>query len=68
MITTSWLFKQAFECPLQPADFRRHAEILIGVVPCSADEISEAAERLTARLIDLVAIQEISVETDELIV
>ncbi|MGQ0567992.1 MAG: kanamycin nucleotidyltransferase C-terminal domain-containing protein [Armatimonadota bacterium] len=68
MITTSWLFKQAFECPLQPPDFRRHVEILIGVVPSSADEISEAAERLTARLIELVATQGIKVASDELIV
>lgn len=68
MITSSWLYRQAFECPDQPKDFRHLAEILVGVGPSSADEIAGATERLCDNLLAMVNARGISVESDELIV
>ena len=68
MITSSWLYRQAFECPEQPQDFRRLVEVLVGVVSASTDEVAEAVERLCGDLLGMVRSRGITVESDELIV
>ena len=68
MITSSWLYRQALECPDQPQDFRRLIEILVGVVPASADQIAEAVEHLCEDLLGMVESRAIAVESNELVV
>lgn len=68
MITSSRLYRQAFECPDQPKDFRRLVEVLVGVVSSSADEVAEAVERLCDGLLSMVSSRGITVESDALIV
>lgn len=66
MITSRWLFAQAFECPAQPAEFRRMVEILIGVVPSTCAAVVEAGERLCTDAVALAWSLGISVELDAL--
>jgi hypothetical protein len=66
MITSRWLFSQAFECPEQPSEFRRLVEILVGVVPSTSAAVVEAGERLCADTVTLARSFGISVELDAL--
>ncbi len=68
MTTTSRMFRQAFECPEQPPDLQRQAEILLGMVPAEPDDVAEVAERLTASLVEMVRARGVTVESGTLIV
>ncbi len=68
MITTRWFYRQAFECPVQPADFHRRIEVLVGMVPATDEEIADAAESLTDDLVALVTARGVAVESTELVV
>ena len=46
VLTTSWYWKQLFECPVQPKDFRKLVEIVAGFVSSNREELVEAVERL----------------------
>lgn len=67
MTTTRWLFKQTFECPQQPAGFRRQAETLLGLQPAASAQYAEVAEELCVGLLTLAGSLGISVESNELI-
>src|SRR3972149_1459860 len=54
MITTRWFYRQAFECPHQPADFRWRIELSVGMVPATEEQIADAAESLTDDLVAMV--------------
>lgn len=68
MVTSRWLFAQAFECPAQPPEFRRLVEILIGVVPSTLAAVADAGERLCADSVALARSLGITVESDVLVV
>lgn len=68
MVTTRWFYRQAFECPEQPVEFRQMVEVLRGIAPASNDEIVETAERLCAAVAELAARRGVMVERDDLIV
>ena len=68
MITTRWFYRQAFECPHQPADFRRRIELSVGMVPATEEQIADAAESLTDDLVAMVTARGVAVESAELIV
>ena len=68
VLTTSWYWKQLFECKEQPTDFRKSIEIVAGFVESSPDEVASAAERLWSETIILVRNRGISIENHEIIV
>lgn len=68
VLTTSWFWKQLFECPEQPRDLKRLVEIVAGFVPSSRLELVEAAERLWKETMVLVTRRGISIESSEILV
>ncbi len=66
VVTTSWFWKQAFECPVKPEDFRKRVERMAGFVPTSPKEIVVAADELCDELFNMVRDQGISIESEEL--
>ncbi|HEY3247525.1 MAG TPA: kanamycin nucleotidyltransferase C-terminal domain-containing protein [bacterium] len=68
MVTTRWFFQQALECPEQPARFREHLEVLLGVRRANREEISAVAEGLANGLITMAAAHGIVAESEELLV
>ena len=65
-VTIKW-WKQVFECPLQPQDFSLLVETAAGFAPVNQDEIVKAAERLYARVLEMVESRGISIESDDLL-
>lgn len=68
MTTTRWLLEEAFECPLQPSEFRSQIEALVGLTPTTLEQTVEAVERLSTELLSIGRAVGISVESPELIV
>lgn len=68
VLTTSWFWKQLFECPEQPRDLRELVDIAAGFVPSKRKELVEAAERLWKESIILVRKRGISIESSEILV
>lgn len=68
MTTTRMFFRQAFECPDRPPEFRRGVEMLLGAVLAGMVDIAETAERLTVALLAMVVARGIVVESAEMIV
>lgn len=68
MATTSQMFRQAFECPVQPPDFQRQAEVLLGLIPAEPDDLLPAAERLTTDLVEIVRTRGVVVESADPVV
>jgi kanamycin nucleotidyltransferase len=68
VLTTSWFWKQLFECKEQPKDFRECIEIAAGFVNSSRDEIVRAAERLWSETMLLVRNRGVSIESQEILV
>jgi hypothetical protein len=66
--TTSWYWKQAFECPWKPRAFEKLAEVSAGFTPASPEEVSEAAERLCAEVIEMARSRGVVTESNELAV
>lgn len=66
--TTSWYWKQAFECPWKPKDFEKLARISAGFTAASPEEVAEAAEKLYGEVMEMVRSRGVSVEVDELVV
>src|SRR6266581_1184111 len=46
VLTTSWYWKQLFECPLQPHDLKQLIDIAAGFAPSNRDQLVNAAEKL----------------------
>ena len=63
VLTTSWFWKQAFECPEQPEDFKRLVCTAAGFVDSTDDERVEAVEKLWRQTIKLVYARGISLES-----
>jgi kanamycin nucleotidyltransferase len=66
--TTSWYWKQVFECPWTPKDFERLVKVSAGFTPASPEEVAEAANQLCSEVMEMVRSRGISVEVDELVV
>ena len=68
VLTTSWYWKQLFECADQPKDLRKLIGIVAGFEPSSRKELVEAVERLWKETMMLVRKRRISIESVELLV
>jgi hypothetical protein len=68
VLTTSWYWKQLFECTEQPSELRRLVEIVAGFVISSRQELVEAAERLWKETMLLVVRRGVSIESSEILV
>ncbi len=68
VLTTSWFWKQAFECPVKPVDFQKLIERAAGFVPSSLDEIVAATEELCDVVFEMIRNQGISLESQEIVV
>lgn len=66
VLTTSWFWKQAFDCPVRPVNFQKLVETVAGFVPASPKEIVAAAEEVCDALLNLVRERGISIESEEL--
>lgn len=68
MTTTRTYYTQAFECPVQPPQFRARIEQLLGVVPSTPEEVVQAATGLVEDVLVLAAAHGIAVEASDPIV
>ncbi len=62
VLTTSWLWKQALECPVKPDDFVGMVQTLLGMKAADADGVVQAAERLYKELMEMVSSKGVSIE------
>jgi len=68
VITTSWFWKQVFECTNRPVDLQELVEVLIGVKLSSREELRRYAEKLYSEMMEIVAASGVSLEARDLIV
>ena len=68
VLTTSWLWKQLFECKDQPKDLKKLISIVAGFVESSPRQLVEASERLWQETMLMVRDRGISIESAEIIV
>ena len=68
ILTTSWYWKQLFECAEQPKDLRKLIHIVAGFRPSSREQLAEAAELLWRETMILVRKRGISIESSEILV
>ena len=68
VLTTSWLWKQALECPVKPDNFAEMVQTLLGMRTADADEVVQAAERLYEEMMKLVSPRRVSIEVENLYV
>jgi kanamycin nucleotidyltransferase len=68
VLTTSWLWKQALECPVKPDNFAEMVQILLGMKMADADEVVQAAERLYEEMMKIVSSRRVSIEVEDLYV
>ena len=68
VLTTSWYWKQLFECKEQPKDFRKSIEIVAGFVQSSADEVVSTTEGLWSQTMQLVRNRGVSIESRDILV
>ncbi len=66
--TTSWFWKETFECPSKPSDFRRLVETACDFIPATPDEVNMAGEQLCSEILQMVRSRGITVESETLIV
>ena len=68
VITTSWFWRQVFECATRPADLQELVEVLMGVRPSSREEMRKSADKLYSQMMEIVAASGVSLEARDLIV
>jgi hypothetical protein len=68
VLTTSWFWRQLFECPEQPRDLRKLIDILAGFAPSTREDLVETAERLWRETMTLVRKHGISIESSGILV
>ena len=68
VLTTSWFWKQLFECPEQPTEFRKLIDIVAGFVPSTRKGLVEASEMLWKETMLLVKRRNISIESSDILV
>ncbi len=68
VLTTSWFWKQLFECKEQPKEFRKLIEIVAGFVESTGDQVTNAAEALWRETMVMVRKHGITIESRQIIV
>ncbi len=68
VITTSWFWKQVFECATRPADLQELVEVLMGVRLSSREQLRRCADKLYSEMMEIVAASGVSLEARDLIV
>jgi hypothetical protein len=68
VITTSWFWKQVFECTTRPVDLQEMVEVLMGVRLSSREELRRCADKLYSEMMEIVAASGVSLKAIDLIV
>jgi len=68
VLTTSWFWKQLFECQEQPKDFRNLIDIVAGFIESTQTELVDATEKLWLETITMVRARGFSIESIDIIV
>jgi hypothetical protein len=68
VLTTSWFWKQRFECEQQPERFRKLIDIVAGFADSTHEELSNAVEELWLETMKMVWSRGISIESIDIIV
>src|SRR6266571_2731654 len=68
VLTTSWFWKQLFECQEQPKDFRNLIDIVAGFIESTETELVDATEKLWLETITMVRARGFSIESMDIIV
>jgi kanamycin nucleotidyltransferase len=65
VLTTSWFWKQLFECPEQPKAFRKLIDVVAGFRKSTNPELIDAAEELWRETMLMIQSRGISIESTE---
>src|SRR5437016_4621277 len=68
VLTTSWFWKQLFECQEQPKDFRNLIDIVAGFTESTQTELVDATEKLWLETITMVRARGFWIESMDIIV
>jgi predicted nucleotidyltransferase len=68
VLTTSWFWKQLFECQEQPKGFRKLVDIVAGFEKSTTSELVDAAEELWRETMSVVQPRGISIESKDIMV
>ncbi len=68
VLTTSWYWKQLFECEKQPRNLRNLVGILARFVKCDDEKMVGAAEKLWQETMRMIQPRQISIESNDIIV
>ena len=68
VLTTSWFWRQLFECEEQPNDFRNLIDIVAGFVESTNTELVDAAEELWLKTTKMALARGFSIESTEITV
>ncbi len=63
---TNSFWKDVYECPSQPPGFRALVETAAGFSPASQQELAKAAEELAEKMLEMVKLKGISIDSSEL--
>src|SRR5713226_166057 len=66
VLTTSWFWKQLFECAHQPEDFRRLIEVVAGFSESTPTELVGAVEKLWQETMVMVQERGVTIESAEI--
>src|SRR6266571_5183554 len=68
VLTTSWFWKQLFECQEQPKDFRNLIDIVAGFIESTQTELVDATEKLWLETTKMARARGFSIESMDIIV
>jgi len=68
VLTTSWFWKQLFECQEQPKDFRNLIDIVAGFIESTQPELVDATEELWLETMKMARARGFSIESMDIIV
>lgn len=68
VLTTSWFWKQLFECQEQPKDFRNLIDTVAGFTESTQTELANATEKLWLETMKMVQTRKVSIESTHLTV
>jgi kanamycin nucleotidyltransferase len=68
VLTTSWFWKQLFECQEQPRDFRNLIDIVAGFKESTQTELVSATEKLWLETMKMILVRGILIESMNIIV
>ena len=68
VLTSSWFWKQLFECQEQPKNFRDLIDIVAGFVESTQTELVDATEKLWLETTEMARARGFSIESTDIIV